>query len=1063
MMDAPSAEQPNPGQAGATPRIVGGGIVGIAIRQPVFTTMVMVGLMVLGLFSLNKLGIEEYPDVSIPILTIQTIYPGATPASVERQVTKPIEDAVHTTQGIRRITSQSYESLSIVVVEYQLGTDLIAAAAEVRSKIEQVRRIMPTEIDTPIVQQVDLAQQPIISLALVSTNQTLRELSGFVETRLQRELEGISGVGRLETSGMLKREIRVELQPSRMFSLDISANQVINALRSQNLDIPAGRIKRGSQEFLVRVDGSLDNPNEFADVTIANFGASGSVRLSQIANVLNGTAEQRSLALVDGVPAIGIDLLKAGGANTVEVAARVREAVKGFQAKLPPGTRLEVIRDNSKNISDSVDSVRDELLMGALLTVAIVFLFLNDLRATIITALALPICVISTFSVLHILDFTLNAMTLLGLSLSIGLLIDDAIVVIESAVRHRGTGKNPFSAALEGTNEIFLAVMASTFTIVAVFVPVAFMGGIVGKLFFQFGITVAWSILVSLFVSFTLTPMLTAWWGGGHGLDRPPSKGPIGRSIAAFNRSFDRLATGYRRVIHWTLVHRITAIGLALATFVGALGLTPYVGGGFMPKVDTGDFSVTFEAPSGFDFDYTGKKAREIDLVLRSIPGVVGTFTTIGSGVSQSVNSGEVYVKLSPAAERRLDLDGTMELARQRLSSIYGVTTSVSGTAGLGSGSKPIQISISGPRLEELERIADTIVSSISGIPGVIEISSSAENKVPEVEIVVDPDLASAMKLDSAAVISSIQPLLGGQLTTRWRDSDGRQIDVRLELDTKVKTTDSMLMHFPIQRAGPRGIETIRLGQVAVIRQNHGVALIEHLNLDRVVNITANLQGRSLSEASKDIEGVLKGLKLADGYSTSLGGDTEQLRETTGYVIQAIALAAILIYLILASQFGSFLQPMAIMFSVPLALSGVLIALLATRDTLNIMSMIGVIMLLGIVTKNAILLIDSANERRRGGLSIREALVEAGETRLRPIMMTSLATVFGMLPIALGLGAGGEARAPMARAVIGGLITSTLLTLLVIPVVYTYLEGFGSWMQRLFGRPAGSDTTSPMA
>jgi len=1056
-MDTPSPENPRARNPAGSPSVAGGGMVGIAIRQPVFTTMVMLGLMVLGLFSLKKLGIEEYPDVSIPILTVQTIYPGAGPSAVERQVTKPIEDAVHTTQGIRRITSQSYESLSIVVVEYELGTDLIAAAAEVRSKLEQTRRIMPSNIDPPIVQQVDLSQQPIVSLALVSTNKSLRELSSFVETQLERNLEGISGVGRIELSGNLKREIKVELKPGRMYSLGISANQVVNALRSQNLDIPAGRVKRANQEFLVNVDGSLESPADFAEVTIANFGPGGSVRLSQIATIVDGNEEQRSLALIDGKPGIGIDLLKAGGANTVKVAGRIRAAVQKLQAGLPAGTSLEIIRDNSKNIRDSVDSVRDELIAGALLTVAIVFLFLNDLRATIITSLALPICVVSTFSVLHMLDFTLNAMTLLGLSLSIGLLIDDAIVVIESAVRHRDLGKNPFLAALEGTNEIFLAVMASTFTIVAVFIPVAFMGGIIGKLFFQFGITVAWSILVSLFVSFTLTPMLTAWWGSGHGLDRPRSKGPIGRAIAAFNRVFDRVARRYRGVISWTLDHRITAMMLALLTFIGALGLTPFIGGGFMPKVDTGDFNVSFRTPSGFSFEYTGTKAGEIHQVLGTVPGVVGTFVTIGSGISRDVNSGDVYVKLSPPESRRLNLEQTMELARQKLSTIYGVATSVSGTAGLGSGSKPIQIALAGPRLEELEKIAESVVSSISRIPGVIEISSSSQNKLPEIEIVVNPELASALQVDSAAVVSSIQPLLGGQVATEWQDHYGKQVDVRIQLEHSLNATDSMLSHFPIQRAGPAGVESIRLGQVATIRQTESVSLIEHLNLDRVVNITANLQGRSLSEASKEIEAALGSLQLPEGYTTSLGGDTEQLRETTGYVLQAIVLAAILIYLILASQFGSFLQPLSIMFSVPLALSGVLIALLVTRDTLNIMSMIGVIMLLGIVTKNAILLIDNANERRRGGLPIRDALVEAGETRLRPIMMTSLATVFGMLPIALGLGAGGEARAPMARAVIGGLITSTLLTLLVVPVVYTYLEALGARGIRMFGRDHGTD------
>ena len=1011
--------------------------------------MIMIGLMVLGGFSLRHLAIDEYPDVSIPILTVQTLYPGASPEVVERQVTKPIEEAVNTTQGIKKLTSQSYESISIILIEFELGTDISSATADVRSKIEQTRRLMPGDIDTPVVQQVDISQQPIVSLALASTNKTVGQLSALADNQVRRDLEGISGIGRVQISGGLKREIHVLLKPSRMYALGVSANQVIAALRSQNLDVPAGHIEHGNQEYLVRVVGNIRNPRDFANIVVANLGAGGIVRLSQIATIQDTTEEQRATALVDRQPCVGIDLLKVGGANTVKVAEQAEEIVAKIQAKLPAGVTLSVIRDNSVNIRDAVVSVRDELLMGALLTVAIVFLFLNDGRATLITSLALPVSVISTFVVLQALGFTLNTMTLLGLSLSVGLLVDDAIVVIESAVRHREGGKDSFQAALEGTHEIFLAVLASTFTIVAVFVPVAFMGGIIGKFFFQFGITIAWAIMVSLFVSFTLTPMLAAWWGNRepHEDATPRTKGLLGRTLVEFNAFFDRLARFYRLLISWALDYRKTVLMVAAMSFFGALALFPYIGGGFMPKVDTSDFNLDFSTPGGSSFTYTAAKAREIDQILRGIPEVRQTYITVGSGASSEINKGHAYVKLTPPKARKKDQVELMEAARRRLGQIYGVVSSVSSAGGLGASAKPIQISIAGPQLEVLNQLAGTVASVVGKVPGAIEIESGLGDPKPQIELNVNFEKANDLQLDASTIAGSVQPLLGGQVATRWHDADGNQTDVLVRLPFDDRNSANEIGRLPIQRFGMGENSAIPLSQVAEIKQGMGVSLIQHQGLARVATIAANIQGRALSDVSRDISAALKRIPLPVGYSVDMGGDTQQLTETVGYVVQAILLAVILIYLILASQFGSFLQPLAIMFSVPLAIIGVLVALLVTHDTLNVMSMIGVIMLMGIVTKNAILLIDSANERRREGQTVHDALVHAGEVRLRPIVMTTLATIFGMLPIAFGLGAGGEGRAPMARAVIGGLITSTFLTLLVVPVVYTYLESFGEWFQ----------------
>lgn len=1030
----------------------GGGLVGVSIRQPVFTTMIMIALMVVGYFSFSRLSIDEYPDVSIPILTVQTVYPGSSPEAIEQQVTRVIEEAVNTTQGIERLSSTSLEGVSLITIAFVLGTDISSATAEVRSKIEQVRRQMPMGIDPPVIQQVDVNQQPILSLALSSAARPIGDLTVMADGDLRRSLESVNGVGRVQISGGLKREIHVSLQPVRMRSLDISAGQVVHALQQQNLDAPAGRMEHGNGEFLVRVVGRIQKPEDFANIILTDRGGE-PVRLSEVATIEDTTEEPRSLALVSGKPGIGIDLMKVGGANTIKVAAEALRTVEKIRASLPKDVTLTVLRDNSFNIRASVESVEHELVIGAILTVFIVFLFLNDARATAITSLALPVSVLSTFIVMRALNFTLNTMSLMALSLSIGLLIDDAIVVIESAVRHRQNGSDPFTAAFDGTHEIFLAVLASTLTIVAVFVPVAFMGGIIGKFFFQFGVTISWAILVSLFVSFTLTPMLSAWWArpDAHG-GASASNGPLGKALHAFDRLFDRIAKGYRGVVGWVLHHRLTTLVIAAASFIGALALFPLIGGSFMPDQDASEFSISFSTRTGSSFDYTRAKAVEIDAALRKLPGISQTYITIGAGVIGSVNKGDVYVKLSPPKERQHNQEEIMEMARQNLSRIYGANVSVSKTSALGGAQKPIQISVTGRQADVLTQLSQTLVEALKKIPGAVEVESSLGDPKPEIRLDVDIDHANALQLDVATIAGSVQPLLAGQIATKWSDPEGRDRNVIVRLPVTERATTNQIAQLPIRRAGAGSDNpdenSVPLGQVAGIRPSTGPSVVERLDMARVATVTANVSGRSLGDVAKDINTVLEQERLPAGYSVHMGGDTQQLEETVGYVVQAILLAVIMIYLILASQFGSFLQPLAIMFSVPLALIGVFLALLATHDTLNMMSMIGLIMLMGIVTKNAILLIDSANEERRRGQDLWTALVHAGEVRLRPIVMTTLATIFGMFPIALGMGAGGEGRAPMARAVIGGLLTSTLLTLLVVPVIYSYFEEFTDWFKR---------------
>ncbi|HEX6373103.1 MAG TPA: efflux RND transporter permease subunit [Longimicrobium sp.] len=1039
----------DPGAEEEARRAPGGGLSGVAVRRPVFTAMMMFGLIVLGIFGFRRLPIDEFPDVDIPVVAVQTVYPGASPETIEREVTRRLEEAFNTTEGVDRITSNSLEGVSSIVVEFELERDGDLAAQDIRARIDQVRRNLPTEIEAPVVQKFDPSAQPILSLALSSGTLTVPELTTLADETIRRRLESVSGVGQVQIAGGLEREIRVNLLPERMQAVGVSAQDIMGALGRQNLEVPAGRVERGTGEQLVRVTGRITDPAQFNDVIVATRGGM-TVRLSDVARVEDATEEERSIALVDDRRAVSLDVLKVSGANTVEVADGVKEAMDRLRGELPAGAQLTMVRDNSINIRQSVDDVIHELVLGAILTVIVVMLFLNDWKATAITSLALPVSVISAFMLMDALGFTLNVLTLMGLSLSIGILVDDAIVVIENIVRHREHGEGYFTAARRGTSEIFLAVMATTLSIVAVFVPVAFMGGIIGRFFYQFGMTVAFAVLVSLFVSFTLTPMLSAWWGVDP---HDPSAGggnPVNRVIAGFNRWFDRGADRYRGVIGWALRHRKSTLGIAAAAFVGTFMLFPLIGGGFMPEQDQSAFNVSFETPEGSSLAYSAQKAGEIDAALRSLPGVDFTYTTVGAGVTGTVTAGNVYVDLVPGAERDRSQQELMVDARAKLSSLFGATIVVGEAGGLGGPQQPLQVNLRGPDVTQLVALSEQVAERMRAIPGIADVQTSLGAPRPEFRIDVNRDLANELGLDVGQVSGTVRPLLAGQTATTWEDPTGEERDVVVQLAPERRTSLESITSLPIATSAGA---TVPLGQVARVAEGVAPAQIDRQDLERVGTVGASVTPEiSISEASTAITEALEDMKLPAGYTVTLGGETEQLQETMGFVLESILLAVILIFLILASQFESFTQPFAIMLSLPLSLIGVLLALLLTDDTFNMMSMIGVIMLMGLVTKNAILLVDNANERRGAGTERVTALIEAGRVRLRPIVMTTMAMIFGMLPIAIGMGEGGGFRAPMARAVIGGLITSTLLTLVVVPVAYTYFDDFGGWVSRGFKR-----------
>jgi hydrophobic/amphiphilic exporter-1 (mainly G- bacteria), HAE1 family len=1039
----------------------------LSIKRPVFATMMMMALVVLGLFSYRRLSIDQFPDIEFPFLVIQTQYTGASPESVEREVTKKIEEAVNPVSGVKEIQSTSTEGFSTIFVQFNLGTKVMDAQADVRAKIDAIRRDLPTDVDPPVITRADPSQQPIfvLSVAGQSGGWALRDLTRLADEVVSRRLENIPGVGNVTVVGGLKREIHVLLLPDRMDALGISPDMVVAALQRENGDVPAGRVERGNSENLVRVAGKIRDPRDFAGLVITTRGGV-AVRLGQVARIEDAQEEERDAAFVDGTRAVALEIRKTSGANTVEVTDRVRAVMDELNASLPGGVRLTTIQDNSTWIRDSVDDVQKTLLEGAALTVFIVFLFLNSWRSTVITGLTLPVSVIAAFLAIFAFGFTLNTMTLMALSLAIGILIDDAIVVRENIVRHVERGEDHMTAARHGTSEIGFAVLATTFSVIAVFVPVAFMRGIVGRFFFPFGVTVACAVLVSLFVSFTLDPMLSSLWYDPQAEGGAP-RGRIGRALERFNASFKRLGQRYRRVIAWALDHRLATLGIAIAAFVGAMSLfgLGLVGGQFMPLSDQEQTALSVETPVGSSVAYTSQKTNELVDWLARQPEVALTYATVGGAQqNNAVNKGQIYVKLTAKKARRRSQQEFEAEMRRVLPQFQGVTARVVPLGIAGGGRSPIELRLEGPQLSELQNLSDRTLATLRDVPGLVELHSSLEGRKPELLVDVNRDLAADVGLSVGAVGQALRPVLAGQQAGQWEDETGLAHDIVVRLAPEFRQSQSDVARIPVATsqtsARTRASVMVPLGQVAAISQGSAPNEIKRVNLERVATLEGNYQGRPLTDVVGDMQRRLGGMQLPAGYRFDFGGEQKDFVETVGYILESLALAVIFIYLILASQFGSFLQPLAIMLSLPLSLIGVMLGLMLTRGTFNIMSMIGVIMLMGLVTKNAILLVDFANKARDQGSERRQALIDAGELRLRPIMMTTLAMIFGMLPTALALGAGSEFRSPMAVAVIGGLITSTLLTLVVVPVVYTYLDDFGNWVGRWVKRWTAAPETS---
>lgn len=1004
----------------------------ISLKRPVFATVTILALVVLGLFSYMSLNVDEYPDVEFPVVAVTVNYPGASPEQVASKVTQKVEETVSVVPGVEHITSTVREGSSTTVIQFTMETSAATAAQDVRDKVGRLAGVLPQDADAPIVTRFDPMELPIASIALTGSV-SQRELTVIAKDAVVKRLEAVSGVAAVNMQGGLDREIQIQLDSDKIAAYGLTIPDVLNSIRNENMETPGGKVTDGKRETSLRAVGNVASPDEFLSLPVARRDGV-LLHLDNIATVSDTTKTVTTVSKLNDKPAIGLDIMKQSGSNTVLVVDSVKKELAKIKKELPAGVEVTIIRDNSKRINESIHDVLFNLVVGGLLAVAIVFLFLGNWRSTVISAIAIPTSIITSFLVMKALNFTLNTMSLLALSLAVGLLIDDAIVVIENIARHFDMGKDKYAAAAEGTAEIGLAVTATTLTLVAVFLPVGMMTGIVGQFFKQFGVTVAVSVLVSLFVAFTLTPMLSAkYLSAGH----PQADNACGRVWAKWNSQFDRWTARYGKFLKYALGHRKIVMLVTAVLFVGSLALVPLLGSTFVPDSDSGEITVSATVDPGMSPQAVGEIADQISRMVRERPEVTKTYSV------SDVSTISIVAELTPKNQRKQSDNQIIADLRQKLKTISGVEISISKKSGMSAG-KPVSLVVQGPSLEALAEIAERVEQTVAAIPGAVEVSSSYEAGKPDAKIIVNRDRASDLGVSTASIAATLQTMFNGTVATQFKEAED-SYDVRLVLapDSRQHLADLNNIYLAGANRDKNGQPVmIPLSQVTETVYSTTPTQIKRYDRQDQITISANLTGTTLGEFNKVLNQRLAEIKLPDGYKFVTTGQSQQMSDAFKGIFMALALAVLFIFFVLAAQFESYIDPFAIMLALPLAVIGAIGGLLVMGSQLSMMSLIGVIMLMGLVTKNAILLIDFAKQRRAQGIERNQALVEAAVVRMRPIMMTTTAMIFGMVPLALGIGPGAETRAPMAHAIIGGLITSTVLTLVVVPVVYTLLDEF---------------------
>jgi HAE1 family hydrophobic/amphiphilic exporter-1 len=1008
--------------------------------------MIMLGLAIFGVISLKNLGVDLFPRVEFPVIAIISVLPGADPNTVETTVSKPIEDALSSISSIKHLRSTSADSISQVVIEFELEKNIDVAFQEVQAKLSAVRSELPADVEDPVVEKFDIDASPIMAV-VVAGQQSIQEISFIADKVVKGRLQQIKDVGQIKRIGSRDRNIWIYLDPHKLEGFNISSQEVVAALKAHHVELPGGRIETGPQEFIVKTKAEFNDISQFDNMLIA-YRNDYPIHVSDIGYVVDGLEEERSVARLNDQKAVALLIRRQSGTNTVSVANAVKKEIEKLRIELSSQKiSLEIAQDLSVYIEHSIDEIQFHLVFGGALAVFIVFLFLRNIRITLISALAIPLSVISTFILMHAFGFTMNTMTMLALSLSIGILIDDAIVVVENIYRHFTVKGSAKEAAQIGTQEIGPAAFAITMSIVAVFLPVACMRGVIGRFMNQFALTITVSVLMSLFVAFTLTPMLASQF-----LKKETYQG---RLFQMLGKGFSFLDDRYTALLKLALKYRFVTITIACASLAVALFLGKYIRSEFLPMEDQSEFNIKVKTPLGSSLKTTDDAISHVRAEIEKEPWVQYTFTTIGTDNLAKVNEGSIYVKMIDKEKREIGQFQAMEVARKKtVPRGGGYTISVDPVMRISGGGKKvcsIQVDIKGNNLDTVQSIAETLISRLKGREGYVDLDLSFDKEKPEVDIVIKRDRAAALGVTPAVIGQTIKTMIGGVDVAKY-SVDGDRYDISVRLQGAFRASPENLFSLTVKNNSG---DLISLENLVEVQKTKGPVQIDRENRERIISVYVNLvEGqKTLGQGVAEITTVLHEMKLPSGYSFQFSGMADVMKESFANLLFALVLAVAVVYMVLASQFESFLYPFIIMLSLPFSIIGALGGIVLTHSTLNINTIIGIIMLMGLVTKNAILLVDYTNTLRyRDGLSTVDALLKAGAARLHPILMTTLAMIFGMLPIALSHGAGSEARSPMAIATIGGLSTSMVLTLVVVPVVYAIIDSVQERVKRRSSR-----------
>lgn len=1015
-------------------------MIGTFIKRPVFTTMFILLLVVFGIRCYPEIGVDLNPDVDLPIVSVRVTYSGASPQEMETLVTKPIENRVSQVSGIKTLSSTVLEGYSETVLEFNIGVDPQVKASEVREKVASVRKALPDDIDEPVTQTVDLNSRAIVAYTFASPSRSRGEIRRIVEDNIKDELQMVEGVSEVTVVGASQRAIRIVLKPEKLAEYGIAYQTVRSKLNANNYNTPGGKAKNDAMEITVRTLGKYNNINDIKQVVVANHNGR-PVYISEIADVLDSWEDEDTFASANGVPCVMTFVRKQSKTNTVDVTDNVNAKMEELKhSNLPPDIIVDKVRDQSNYIRDNIADVWNAILFGGFLALLITYLFLRNFRATIIGSLCIPTSIIATFFMMKVMGFTLNNMSLMALSLAVGILIDDAIVVIENIFRHIEMGQTPFVAAREATEELTLAILATSLSLMAVFVPIGNMGETIGQFFKQFGLTVAFAVAFSTIVAFSLTPMVSAYWIKAETEEQSSKERThfVQRALDKFEAGFQSVREMYDSLMAWALERPKKVVAVGIISLLLNLLLLPFVGTEFQPTYDSGEFSVNVKAPIGTSLQKTVELAKPLQQEISQLPEVKIVALNIGNG-RNPVNQGSLDIRLKPSNERERSMQQIMDDLRGRFQNVEGLKVTVVSNQGGGRGdSRPVQIGLRGSNIKELKNYAQQLADMIRRTEGATDVDISDSEEQPEIVVKLDHAKASEFGLDATEVGKVVEMAIMGKSTSNSYTIGDNDYDIILQLEQSQRTNINDVMNLRISSSAG---QFIRLGDIADVRYGSGPTRIEREDKQRQIVVYANTVGISPGDLiSKVRNEYIPELNLPPGYNYKMIGQADNMARSFKDVYKAVILAIVVVYMVLAAQFESFSQPMIIMVSLPFAIIGAILGLLVAGQTANMMSMIGFTMLLGLVTKNAILLIDYANQEREKGMSIREAVLLACSLRLRPILMTTLSTILGMLPIALGIGEGAELRQSMGVVLIGGLTTSTLLTLVVVPLIYLLFE-----------------------